>query len=192
MRPISSWKRKAALLPIILLATSCGNDGAGPGAHMVTVPSQDSTPPDIKLGIVHINDSIVVEAGGQPAKLPQIKTGSGLTFTATATDNESGILDVQIWTTETRALCDADDTCTVSGPGAVQNPVFSNPQPQASPGDSAKATVVLAEVFEPSYPDKPSPGQYRTVTLDIWARGINQLTGKAETAHATVEWYRSG
>ncbi len=182
------------MLPVVLavlFAVSCKNDGSSG----LTVPSSDSTAPELSLTATQENPSPGVsggvQAGGSNASMTLIAKTGNLNLLANAKDPESGISTVQIWVELTTTTCDASGVCTMSGPARLGNPWHEDSNPPKSPGQSTSVGVIDLQFLDLStqIPSGPPPaGGTLTVRLGIWAVAVNNLGKQAQTARLTATW----
>jgi hypothetical protein len=176
--------------------TGCGDGGSGGGGG-ITIPQNDSTPPDFNLGVAEVKPngpSIVVKPGGPDESLKlSAKTGT-VNLLITAKDPESGVKETQMWISKTTTRC-AQNVCQTSGPGLLGSPSFKAGGQAKSPGETTAASSIHGESFDlaQEIPQAaPPPGSSLSVKLEFWAVAINHLGGRAETAKATLTWSESG
>jgi hypothetical protein len=181
--------RMALLVALAASLLSSCDEGGGGG---ITIPESDGSPPTISFGVAEAGQgSGVTVDGGAGEKLTlRARTGS-LNLAVTAKDPESGIQKVEIWMTKKTTRCQADDTCSMTGPGLASSPKFDSTEPQKSPGDTTAESSVLAQALDlPTEIGQfvPPPGGSFTVDLELWAVAVNHLGGRTQTARVTATW----
>jgi hypothetical protein len=181
---------RALWIAVAVAFTACGGgEESGGGSNTVVIPDSDSTPPTVRLTVVYGGDSILVTDGGQPASLSPT-AGGPLTLQATVEDPESGGKEIQVWIDSKVTQCRAAGTCQTQQ-GLLGEPAYKTSKPTANPGDTSNISLTLTKTHQTDFPPKPQPGESWTVELTIWAVGLNYLSGKAQTAEATVTWSRA-
>lgn len=198
--PRSRVAPKLCLLALFGLAlglmTGCGDGGSGGGGG-ITIPENDSTPPELNIGAGEVGPdrpSVVVDPGG-PDKSLKLGTKTGtVNLLLTAKDPESGIKETQMWISKTTTRC-TQDLCQGGNPELPGAPRFSTDEPKKGPGETTAASSIHGETLDltQEIPQAaPPPGGSLTVKLEIWAVAINHLGGRSETAKATLTWSESG
>ncbi len=186
----------SATAALALVAASCDDGGGGGGG--VTIPQNDSTPPELTLQVSETTPgsqtvSVTTTGGNQNLALQQA-TGT-LNLVATAKDPQSGIQDTQIFLGKSSSSCDPV-SCSQSGPGLQVNmPKFSSPSPKKNPGDTTAASSILAQSLDlatelgPVGPPLP-PGNSASRTLHLAARAFNHLNGQSNTFEVQATFSR--
>ncbi len=180
------WVNVASAAALLALtAASC--DGGGGGGGGVTIPQNDSSPPELTLQVSETtpgSQTVSVTTSGSDQNLALQQATGTLNLVATAKDPESGIQDTQIWVNKVSTSCDAN-LCTQSGPGLLSAPRFSSPSPKKNPGDTTAASSILAQSLNLAFEIGPAPplmpGHTRSVTIQVFATAINHLNGKSNT-----------
>jgi len=93
-------------------------------------------------------------------------------LSATASDSESGIKELQIWLDTKVTKCSAEGICS-SQQGLAGQPAYVSSSPDANPGDGLSVSSYLNANHLPDFPPKPDPGASWTLNVSIWAVGIN-------------------
>jgi hypothetical protein len=196
VRKFTRASRMASLGMLLISAAACPVSGGGTTGG-VTIPQSDSTPPEVSLSVAQQGSgtTVVVKSGGTAGSLNLTAKTGFLNLLASAKDTESGIQDLQIWIGTKVTTCDAGGICTKTGPPLLGAPRFSAPDVTKSPGDTDADTSIMAQAVDlaQEIPQAAPPsGGSRNVTIDIWAVGLNNLGGRAETAHVNVAWQEQG
>jgi len=178
------WLQAAGAIAVVALAAASCDGGGGGG---LTVPQNDSSPPEVTLQVSEAapgSPTVSVTTSGTDQNLALQQRTGPLNLVASAKDPESGIQDTQIWVNKVTTSCDPT-TCTTAGPGLLGAPRFSSPSPKKNPGDTgATASSILAQSLNLAF-EIPAPplmaGDSFTVTIQAFARAINNLNGTSET-----------
>jgi hypothetical protein len=116
----SARRLAAVVATAVALAAVQGAGCQDSGAGGITVAAADESSPNLSLGVAEEGASASATVGttGNDATVTVAAKTSKLTLVATATDNESGVQDVQIWVIDPRTeLCDAAGVCSGGAPG---------------------------------------------------------------------------
>jgi hypothetical protein len=197
--PRRSARRLAAVVATaVALAAVQGAGCQDSGAGGITVAATDESSPNLSLGVAEEGASASATVGttGNDATVTVAAKTSKLTLVATATDNESGVQDVQIWVIDPRTeLCDAAGVCSGGAPGLTTGVRFDAPTPQVAPGGTTSASTILGQSLDLSQElDQAAPpaGHTRTTSFAVYAVAVNHLGGRAVTKRVTVTFSEIG
>ena len=188
-----AWRvmRSGALLITISAVALAGCGGGGGSSGGITIPSSDSTKPELTFGAAATapgGPDATVGVGQPDAAITlTTKTGS-VNLLATAKDPESGIQSVQIWLETTETTCGT--VCSGGNPDLPGNPRSESTEPQKQPGDTTSETSILADSLNLAteiHGSAPAGGTY-TLRWRLWAIARNQLGGMVQSPTITVNY----
>jgi hypothetical protein len=192
-RPIG-WVATVAAL-VVVQGAGCQGSSSGSG---IIVAATDATPPSLSLGVAVAGTQLSATLGttGSDAAITlPAKTGT-VNLIATATDDQSGVSDVQIWVQDRRVrTCDGSGSCSGGDPGLTPGLRFDAPSAPAVPGDEVAASSINIQSLDLSREiaqSSPAAGDTRTTSFVLYAVATNHLGGRSETTRVTFTFAETG